>query len=188
VITFTEEAKQEIQRLLEQQEQDDLLLRIAVAGRGPQGFQYDMAFVAAEDAREDDVELAVGPFTAVVDPRSAKTLEGTSVDFLDEPHRRGFQVDNPNKEWGDPVTDAVQEVIDTSINPGVGMHGGFVSLLGVRDGTAYIRFGGGCQGCGMVDVTLREGVVTQIREQVPEIQDVVDTTDHTAGTNPYYAE
>ncbi|MFO7768514.1 MAG: iron-sulfur cluster assembly accessory protein [bacterium] len=187
MITFTEEARQEIERLMEQQDRDDLVLRIALVGRGPQGFQYDMAFVAEEDRREEDMEVDAGSFKAVLDERSAGNMEGTTVDFVNDLQRRGFQIDNPNAGWADPLADAVQEVIDTRINPGVGMHGGFVSLTGVREGVAYIRFGGGCQGCGMVDTTLREGVAAQIREEVPEIEDVVDTTDHAAGTDPYYA-
>ena len=187
VITFTERAEQEIKRLMDEQDREDLVLRIGVAGRGPQGFQYDMAFVSADDRQDGDVEVDAGSFTVVMDPESGKSMEGTSVDFVNDLQRRGFQIDNPNTGWGDPLADAVQKVIDERINPGVGMHGGFVLLRGVRDGVAYIRFGGGCQGCGMVDVTLREGVVAQIQQEVPEVQDVIDTTDHTAGTDPYYA-
>ncbi len=187
MITFTETAEQEIKRLMEEQERDDLLLRIGVVGRGPQGFQYDMAFVSEDGRQEGDVEVDTGLFKVVLDSESAKSIEGTSIDFVNDLERRGFQIDNPNTGWGDPLADAVQKVIDERINPGVGMHGGFVILRGVRDGIAFIRFGGGCQGCGMVDVTLREGVVAQIQQEVPDIQDVVDTTDHAAGTDPYYA-
>ena len=77
-------------------------------------------------------------------------------------------------------------MIDSKINPGVASHGGHVSLLDVKDGTAFIRLGGGCQGCGMVDVTLKQGIEVVIREEVPEIQKIVDSTDHAGGTNPYY--
>lgn len=83
--------------------------------------------------------------------------------------------------------DRVKEVIETMINPGVAGHGGFVSLLGVESDTAYIQMGGGCHGCGMADVTLKQGIVQTIRSQVPEIIQVLDTTDHAAGQNPYYS-
>jgi Fe-S cluster biogenesis protein NfuA len=83
--------------------------------------------------------------------------------------------------------DRVKEVIETMINPGVAGHGGFVSLLGVEADTAYIQMGGGCHGCGMADVTLKQGIVQTIRSQVPEILQVLDTTDHAAGQNPYYS-
>ena len=81
---------------------------------------------------------------------------------------------------------AVQDVIDRQINPGVGSHGGMVTLVDVRDGTAFLRFGGGCQGCAAVDVTLKQGVETAIRAAVPSISAIVDATDHDAGTSPYY--
>ena len=88
--------------------------------------------------------------------------------------------------WSDANAQKVQEVIDQRINPSIAAHGGYVTLLDVRDEVAYISFGGGCQGCGMVDVTLKQGVQVMIKEAVPELRDVLDTTDHAAGTNPYY--
>jgi Fe-S cluster biogenesis protein NfuA len=81
----------------------------------------------------------------------------------------------------------VQQVLDEQINPGVAMHGGYVELLDVQDDNVYIRMGGGCQGCGAADVTLKMGVERLIREQVPQVRGILDTTDHAAGANPYYS-
>jgi Fe-S cluster biogenesis protein NfuA len=81
----------------------------------------------------------------------------------------------------------VQQVLDTAINPAVAMHGGVVSLLDVSNNTVYLEFGGGCQGCGMVSVTLKYGVERSIRDEVPEVGEILDTTDHASGRNPYYA-
>jgi Fe-S cluster biogenesis protein NfuA len=81
----------------------------------------------------------------------------------------------------------VQMVLDTIINPAVAAHGGMVSLLDVSNNAVYLEFGGGCQGCGMVSVTLKYGVERTIREEVPEVGEILDTTDHAAGRNPYYA-
>ncbi len=81
----------------------------------------------------------------------------------------------------------VQQVLDTIINPAVASHGGFVKLLDVTNNTVFLEFGGGCQGCGMVSVTLKYGVERTIRDEVPEIGAIMDTTDHAAGRNPYYA-
>lgn len=92
----------------------------------------------------------------------------------------------PNVGWTDPVALRVQDVLDTQVNPGVAAHGGYIDLLEVRDGTAYISMGGGCVGCAQVDVTLRQGVEVAIKRSVPEIVAIVDTTDHASGTNPYY--
>jgi Fe-S cluster biogenesis protein NfuA len=80
----------------------------------------------------------------------------------------------------------VQAVLDEHINPGVASHGGFVELLDVQEDNIFIRMGGGCQGCGAADVTLKQGVERLIREYVPQVRDILDTTDHAAGTNPYF--
>jgi NFU1 iron-sulfur cluster scaffold homolog, mitochondrial len=79
----------------------------------------------------------------------------------------------------------VAELFEAEINPAVARHGGFVELLDVQDGVVMLRMGGGCQGCGMADVTLRQGIETALRERVPEVAGIVDATDHSAGTNPY---
>lgn len=81
----------------------------------------------------------------------------------------------------------VQQVLDTIINPAVASHGGIVSLLDVSNNAVFLEFGGGCQGCGMVSVTLKYGVERTIRDEVPEVGAIMDTTDHAAGRNPYYA-
>ena len=99
-------------------------------------------------------------------------------------YAHGIGDDNPL--WSDPVAQAVQKVLDDEINPAVASHGGHVSLLEVKNEVAYIQLGGGCQGCGMVDVTLKQGIEVRIREAVPSIREIVDTTDHAGGKNPYY--
>ena len=84
------------------------------------------------------------------------------------------------------MKEKIQEILDAKINPGVAAHGGHVELLDVKDHVVYLKLGGGCQGCGMVDVTLRQGIERMIKQEIPEIREVVDTTDHKGGTNPYY--
>ncbi len=85
-----------------------------------------------------------------------------------------------------PTGKAVREVLDSRINPAVAEHGGHIALVDVQDDTVYIRLEGGCQGCGMADVTLKQGVVTEIQAIIPTINSVLDVTDHAGGTNPYY--
>ena len=80
----------------------------------------------------------------------------------------------------------VQELIDSSINPAVAGHGGFVQLVDVKDNRVYLQMGGGCQGCGAADITLKSGIERLIKEELPEVTEVLDTTDHSSGTNPYY--
>ena len=85
------------------------------------------------------------------------------------------------------IRERVQKVLDTVINPAVAGHGGIVNLIDVNNNTLFLEFGGGCQGCGMINVTLKYGVERTIREEVPEVGEILDTTDHAAGRNPYYA-
>ncbi len=86
----------------------------------------------------------------------------------------------------DPETAAVKALLDERVNPAVAAHGGFIALIEVKDHTVYLSLEGGCQGCGMADVTLKQGVETMIRDELPSITAVLDVTDHAGGANPYY--
>jgi Fe/S biogenesis protein NfuA len=186
MITITDAAKGKIQELLAAEGKDGLALRFGIKGRGGGGFQYRLAFADAGDRAADDLVVDTGPFQVWIDAASVPSLQGATIDYVERPGESGFQIDNPNPLWSDPVAAAVQRLLDEEINPAVALHGGFVTLLDVRDGVAYVRLGGGCQGCGMVDVTLRQGIEVRLREVVPQIREVVDTTDHAGGANPYY--
>jgi Fe/S biogenesis protein NfuA len=85
------------------------------------------------------------------------------------------------------IREKVQNLLENAINPAIAGHGGFVDLLDVKDNVVYLALGGGCQGCGMADVTLRQGIEALLRDEIPEIAEIVDATDHAAGDNPYYA-
>jgi Fe-S cluster biogenesis protein NfuA len=85
------------------------------------------------------------------------------------------------------LREKVQQILDDQINPGVASHGGFVELLDVQEDNIFIRMGGGCQGCGAADVTLKMGIERLIRDQVPQVREIFDTTDHASGQNPFYA-
>ena len=86
----------------------------------------------------------------------------------------------------DEVKDKIQKILDEMINPAVASHGGFVEVLDVKENIAYLKLGGGCQGCGMVNVTLKQGIEATLREEIPEVAGVIDQTDHQGGNNPYY--
>ena len=86
----------------------------------------------------------------------------------------------------DQLRQKIQQILNEQINPGVASHGGFVELIDVTDNNVFLRMGGGCQGCGAADVTLKMGVERLLREELPQIQNVFDATDHAAGQNPYY--
>lgn len=186
MIHFTDTARDKIEELLASEDHAGMALRIQILGRGPGGFRYSMRFVPEDEGSEADQTIAFDHFNVLVDGDSLENLQGATVDFKEDSYQRGFAIENPNPVWTDPTAQSVQDLLDSKINPGLAGHGGFVALLDFKDDTAYIGFGGGCQGCGMVDVTLKHGVEAMILEQIPDVKNIVDTTDHRAGENPYY--
>ena len=185
-LTVTEAARNKVKELIEAENEPGLGIRFGIRGRSGGAFQYDLHFEPDSNRKADDQVIETGGLKFYIDARSASDLDGVTLDFVDDVQGSGFKIDNPNPIWRDPVSIAVQNVIDSQINPSVGMHGGFVTLLDVKNGTAYVALGGGCHGCGMADVTLKQGIVVAIKGAVPEIREVIDSTDHAGGTNPYY--
>ena len=186
MLEITDKAREMLGKFSEQSENDLVALKVEIVGRGPKGFEYDLQLISKEDAMEDDVESDIGGLVVFVGARSAPYLEGTVLDYKETLMGGGFSFENPNPLWIDDISKAVAEVISDQVNPLVASHGGHVDLVGVDGGNAMISFGGGCQGCGMVDVTLKEGIEVMITEEVPEITAVIDMTDHEAGANPFY--
>jgi Fe/S biogenesis protein NfuA len=187
ILLFTDAARAKLREVFTSQEVPGRgAIRVAIQGRGPNGFEYGMAVEEEGTQDEDDTVLDEGDFLVFVDPESLPHLRGATVDFADELMGGGFRMHNPNPIWDDPTAAAIQSLIDTVINPGVASHGGHVTMIDFRDDVVYVQLGGGCQGCGMVDVTLRQGIEALIKQHHPEVLGVVDTTDHAGGTNPYY--
>jgi Fe/S biogenesis protein NfuA len=187
IVIVTDAAREKIREIMEMQGITGRgAIRVGIAGRGPAGFNYSMSLEedaqpAANEAVQDE-----GDFKVLVDGDSLDKLRGATVDFVGQLVGGGFKIDNPNSVWDDPLAAEIQALIDAEINPGVASHGGFVELLDVKDDKVFVRMGGGCQGCGMASVTLKQGVEVMIRQNFPQIQAVVDTTDHAGGENPYY--
>ena len=187
MLSISPKAREMLDQFAEQaDESNEMLLRVEIVGRGPNGFQYDLQFVSSDDRKDDDVELELEEMRVLVAARSVQYLEGATIDYKETLMGGGFSFDNPNPLWVDELSKAVAEIIASEVNPVVASHGGHVDLIGVDSGKAIIAFGGGCQGCGMVDVTLKQGVEVMIKDSVPGISEVVDATDHAAGTNPFY--
>ncbi len=186
LLSITQDARTKIDGVRTFNEFPDAMLRVRVLAKEGRQFRYE---IALEDPRErgaDDLSGESDGLTVVLDPSSASDLAGATIELDSAVIGGGLRIDNPNEGWQDPIARAVQEVIDQQINPGVGTHGGQVTLVDVKDGTAYMRFGGGCQGCSAVNVTLKQGVETAVRKAVPAVTAIVDVTDHEAGENPYY--
>jgi Fe/S biogenesis protein NfuA len=187
VITLTDVARHKILGLLAKDPRKNLALRFSIDGRGPGGYRYRLGFVPLAERAATDAAVDAGGFQMLIDAATAPNVEGVSIDFVETLQESGFKIENPNSPWADPLAQAVQQVLDQDINPAVASHGGFVVLHEVKEGTAYIELHGGCQGCGMASVTLRQGIEVRIKEMVPGIREVVDVTDHGVGSNPYNA-
>ena len=187
LLTLTPAAREKIDGVREFNQFPDAVLRIRILAKEGPRFRYEIALEDPLDRTDDDLVVDLDGLSVAVDPVTATDLAGSTVDLDAGVTGGGLRIDNPNEGWQDPLAKAVQEVLDGQINPGVGSHGGMVTLVEVRDGAAYLRFGGGCQGCAAVDVTLKHGVETAIRAAVPQVTAIVDATDHAAGANPYYS-
>ena len=186
LLKVTEAAQEKIQAVVEAEEAEVEGLRISIQGRTATAFQYSLGL--ATEAQANDIIVECENFNVLVDAESAPDLKGAVIDYVDDLNSSGFNIENPNAPtWDNPKAQQIQELIDERINPAVAAHGGQIELLNVEEDSIYIHMGGGCQGCGMADVTLKHGIEAMVQEVFPEIKHVIDTTDHASGNNPYYS-
>lgn len=178
---------------------DRLALTVAVSGVAGDEFAYEMAMMLPEHAAPDDVVVA-GEIPVVISASDVENLRGATLTLKRDLLNPGFHIDNPNSpspavlgnvsdvELTGDVAERVAQVLENVINPAIASHGGSVEAVAVEVPTVYIRFAGGCQGCGMASVTLSQGIETTVRSLIPEITKVMDVTDHASGDNPYYEQ
>jgi len=181
---------------------ESLALWVEVSGTSGDAYSYDMYFQAAADAGPQDWSAEGQGLALVVPAESVAKMRGATLDVNPDANLGGMVIQNPNRPplpagaspaMGGPPADLsgdvaqrVLQVLEQQINPGIAAHGGRADLVAVEDDAAYLRLSGGCAGCGMAAVTLSQGIEVALRESVPEILQVIDVTDHAAGTNPYY--
>lgn len=192
MIEISSAAQAYFHRLIEQQGGDDLALRLSVLAPGTPRAVCDLQFWPSERRQADDHRQAFDGFDLFVEPRSVAWLEGAEIDFETDETGGQLSIRAPGikgnaPDDSAPLTERIQWVLDTEINPNLASHGGHVNLERVTDRREVVlRFGGGCHGCGMVGVTLKQGIETTLKEHFPEITDILDATDHASGENPYY--
>lgn len=191
MITFTDTARKHVVSFLEQEE-DQLAVRVAVLDSSPLAPRYDLSLIGENERAAGDQVFDADGFEIVVPEESVSLLEGATVDWLESMSGSGFKVESPNLRpvgadipTGD-LAEQVRQVIDIQINPSIASHGGSVSLVDVRDTVVYLEMSGGCQGCGMAAVTLSQGIRRILMEALPQITEIQDVTNHSAGANPYY--
>jgi Fe/S biogenesis protein NfuA len=186
-LTITAAAVEKIVGAKTAEDRPEVALRITARDEGAK-FRYELKLVATDTKTDDDGVIELDQISIYLDTASEERLRGATLDFVDDLSGSGLKFDNPNKTTlaQDPLAGRVQELLDDRVNPGLAGHGGHVSLMEIQDHKVILQFGGGCQGCGMVDTTLRDGVAATLQQAIPEITDVIDITDHEAGETPYY--
>jgi Fe/S biogenesis protein NfuA len=186
ILTVTDGACEKIKSLREARGLGDHAIRIKIHDLS--GRKYSLQFVDSSDKGDEDTVVEAGGVVFYLDSLTLPKAEGATLDYVEGLQGSGFKLDNPNRPVlsGNPLAARVQAAIDERVNPTLAQHGGDVTLLDVSEGRVFLEFGGGCQGCGMVDVTLKQGIAKMLQEEIPEIREVLDTTDHAAGTNPYF--
>ncbi len=189
MITITESAQKKIAELIEKSENPVKGLRIGAESVSPLKVDFKMAFIAAGQDTQDDEVVNFATFDVYLDADSLPHLEEAKVVFVDVLMGSGFKIERGSKlptNLSGPLVEKVQQVIQEQVNPAVANHGGHISLIDIKEDVVYVQLGGGCQGCGLADVTLKQGIEAAIKEAVPEITAVYDVTDHANGENPYY--
>ena len=189
MLTITDTAQKKIVELMENSEKPVKGLRVGARAVSPLKTDFKLAFISEDGGRDDDTVIEFDGFSVYVDPDSTSHVEEASVDYVDGLMGSGFKIDQPivlPEGLDGPVVEKVKRVIDERINPALASHGGRVALIDIKETTVYVQLEGGCQGCGHASVTLKQGIEVMMKEAVPEITEVLDTTDHANGKNPYY--
>ena len=198
VMSITPEAMEKVIEVrAEEEESEELALRISVTGVQGIDYSYDLAFIHSKDLTDSDLQWETNGLTIVVPEDSHTRLVGATLDIPSNSAQGGLVIRNPNRpnplgdiehlELTGDIPERVQQLLEQRINPALASHGGFATLIGVDGPKAYITMGGGCQGCAMSQATLTEGIQSAILEAIPEITEVIDSTDHASGSNPFYS-
>ena len=191
-IKISDSAQAHFRKLLDQQE-DGTHIRIFVVNPGTPNAECGVSYCPPNTVEAADSELKYAGFSAFVDEISYPFLEGAELDFVTDEMGSQLTLKAPNAKMNKvaddaPLIERVDYAIQTQINPQLANHGGRITLIELTDdGYAVLQFGGGCNGCSMVDVTLKDGIEKQLLEQFPnELHGVRDVTEHQHGEHSYY--
>ena len=192
IINITKSAEEYLAKLLNDKNESDLSVRIFISDPGTPKAETCLAYCKPEEAGQDDEIIKLDLITVNVEKRSIPFLVAAEVNFDNDTFGGQLTIKAPNARLPNispdsPPEDRINYVIYNEINPMLESHGGEVSLVKFTDkGEAILQFGGGCQGCGMVDVTLKDGIEKTLLEQIPELTSVMDSTDHSIDDKAFY--
>jgi Fe/S biogenesis protein NfuA len=192
MINITESAQQYLSELLRKQDCEGIAVRVFILDAGTPKAETCISFCRPGENQESDELRTYSEFNTYIEQRSIPYLKDAVVDYSKDAMGGQLTIKAPNSRLpqiqdDSPIEDRVNYVLYNEINPSLAAHGGVVTLEEIFEGTvAVLKFGGGCQGCGMVDLTLKEGVEKTLLEQVPKLTEVRDITDHTKRDNAYF--
>lgn len=191
MLTISSNAQSHFRRMLDQQGIADLGIRLSAVHPGTSKADCKLEFCEPDDLLGNEWSLECEGFSLFVAADSTEWLDAAELDFVEQPAGAQLTIKAPNLKGRTPgaqasVIERVRHVLEFDIAPMLASHGGKVSLQEVdADGVVTLRFGGGCHGCGMVDVTLKQGIETTLKSKVPGVTAVRDATDHSSGSAPY---
>jgi Fe/S biogenesis protein NfuA len=198
MVRFTDRAREMVLSFMGESEGTFEALRISMEG-SPLAPRFELTLVSRDERRNDEREVDAGGFSVLVPSDDLAALEDATVDFVERVNESGFEVrtaapaaagsdgkHQPAVEPTGPLAEQVRAVLDKQVNPAIAAHGGAITLVDVKDAEVYLEMSGGCQGCAMSRLTLRQGVERMLRQAVPEIVAVHDVTDHAGGENPFF--
>ena len=192
IINITKSAEEYLAKLIQDKNETDLSIRIFISDPGTPKAETCLAYCKPDEAMPDDMILNLDLINVNIEKRSIPFLKDCEVNFDNDTFGGQLTIKAPNARLPNispdsPVEDRINYVIYNEINPMLESHGGEVSLVELNDkNIAVLQFGGGCQGCGMVDVTLKDGIEKTLIDQIPEVKAVKDLTDHSINDNAYY--
>ena len=192
MITISESAQAHFCKLLEKQV-ENTNIRVFVMNPGTPNAECGVSYCPPDAVEQEDIRLPFSGFDAVIDPNSAPFLEDASIDFVSDQMGSQLTLKAPNAKMPKvaddaPLAERVEYVLQSDVNPSLAAHGGRVTLVDLTDdGIAVLQFGGGCNGCSMVDVILKEGIEKQLLQLFPdELKGVKDATEHARGDHSFY--
>lgn len=191
MITITDSAQSHFKKLLANQE-EGTQIRVFVINPGTPTAECGVSYCPPDAVEANDTELKFAEFSAFVDGVSAPFLEEAVIDFVTDQLGSQLTLKAPNAKMRKvdddaPLIERVEYMLQSQINPQLASHGGRVSLMEITDdGFAVLQFGGGCNGCSMVDYTLKEGIEKELLQRFPELKGVKDLTEHQSGEHSYY--
>ncbi len=190
-VDITESAQAYLKELLDKQDCEGIAIRMFVSNPGTPKAETCIAYARPGEEKVGDILVQFNGFQAYFEERSVPFLDEAKVDYAADRMGGQLTIRAPNSKMpkisdDSPLEDKVNYVLFNEINPGLASHGGNVSLLELTDDNfAILEFGGGCQGCSAVDMTLKQGVESTLMERLPELAGVRDLTDHTDRSNAY---